>query len=406
MTRKSIKVAVVGAGFSNSPDGRERWAVRTHVPALKALPEIYDLTAVCTTRMETATTAARHFDVPHAFDSVERMLREVPDLDAVCVSVRPTLHHEVVTAALRAGKHVYCEQPLGLNTNEAQAMYDLARQNNLRTVLGHQSHYEPATLQMAELVRDGFIGEPLAFNHAYFGATQIVPRPSHRQWVFDAKSGGHPGFRSGHSLDRINQVIGRDVTDICADMAVQVPERANVDGGDPIRSTQVDNTNYLLRVGDRIMGTMQTCFTAWFGSGNRFEIYGTEGMLMLTTDASPAWEKTTGLGDPSRGELKLYGARANLKDILENPVPPERLQRQFKELPIDPKHYYVEGIERGRATYLVAQMWHAFAEAIHNGTECAPSFRDKLKIHCIWDAAEQSVREKRWVKVDYSRIGA
>ena len=51
-------------------------------------------------------------------------------------------------------------------------------------------------------------------------------------------------------------------------------------------------------------------------------------------------------------------------------------------------------------------MWYAFAEAIRNGTECAPSFRDKLKIHYIWDAAEQSVREKRWVKVDYSKLGA
>ena len=40
MSSKRIKVAVVGAGFSNSPDGRERWAVRAHVPALKALPDI------------------------------------------------------------------------------------------------------------------------------------------------------------------------------------------------------------------------------------------------------------------------------------------------------------------------------------------------------------------------------
>jgi predicted dehydrogenase len=189
-------------------------------------------------------------------------------------------------------------------------------------------------------------------------------------------------------------------------MRVQVPQRANLDGGPPIQSDQVDNTNYLLRVGDTIMGTMQTCFTAWFGTGNRFEIYGTEGMLMLATEASPAWDKKSGLGDPSRGELKLFGARADLKNIMENPTAPERLQRQFKELPVDAKHFYVEGIERGRATYLVAQMWHAFATAIHSGTECAPNFRDKLKIHCIWDAAEQSVREKRWVDVDYSKLGA
>jgi predicted dehydrogenase len=244
----------------------------------------------------------------------------------------------------------------------------------------------------------------LAFNHAYFVGNQITPRPSHRTWVFDGDAGGHPAFRSGHSLDRVHQVIGRDVTEICADMAVQVPERPNLDGGDPIRSTQVDNSMFLLRVDDTIMGTMQTCFTAWFGTGNRFEIYGTEGMLMLTTEASPAWDKNSGEGDPSRGELKLSGARADYEKLMAEPTAPERLQRQFAELPIDPKHYTVEGIERGRATYLVAQMWHAFAQAIRNGTECAPSFRDKLKLHYIWDATEKSVRDKGWVKVDYSGL--
>jgi len=87
-------------------------------------------------------------------------------------------------------------------------------------------------------------------------------------------------------------------------------------------------------------------------------------------------------------------------------VAPERLQRQFRELPVADHHYYVKGIERGRATFLVAQMWHAFAQAIHAGRDGAPSFRDKLKIHYIWDAVDQSARDKRWVKVDYGKLGA
>ena len=78
MTARRLKVAVVGAGISGSPDGRERWAVRAHLPALKALPDLYETVAVCTTRMETATAAAHKFDVPHAFDSVERMFEERP----------------------------------------------------------------------------------------------------------------------------------------------------------------------------------------------------------------------------------------------------------------------------------------------------------------------------------------
>ena len=49
-------------------------------------------------------------------------------------------------------------------------------------------------------------------------------------------------------------------------------------------------------------------------------------------------------------------------------------------------------------------MWAAFSKAIHEGHECAPSFRDKLKIHYVWDAAEKSVAEKRWVDVDYHSL--
>ena len=403
MARK-LKVAVAGAGLNRSPDGREGWAVRAHVPALKALPDLYEVIAVCTTRMETAQASARHFGVPHAFDSVERMLAELPEIDIVCVSARPVHHFRIAAAALRAGKHVYCEQPLGVSTHEAEALTKLASERHLRTVIGHQSHYEPATLEMAELVRAGYVGTPLTFAHTYFVSNYIAPRPSHRQWLFQADMGGHPAYRSGHSLDRVHSVLGMDVSAICADMAVQVPERAALDRAGTIKSNQVDNMNFIVRVGANVMGTVQVSFTAWFGTGNRFEIYGTEGMLMLATADSAAWNKENGEGDPARGELRLYGAHADLQNLLENPTAPERLQKQFRALPVADRHTYVHDIERGRATFLVAQTWHAFARAINEGHECAPSFRDKLKIHRVWDAAENSLRTHSWSQVDYSGL--
>jgi predicted dehydrogenase len=403
---KRYKVAVVGAGISNSPDGRERWAVRAHLPALKALPELFETVAVCTTRMETATAAAQKFGVPHAYDSVGRMLADCPEIDIVCVSVRPSVHHEVVMAALNAGKHVYCEHPLGTSTQQAREMFELARRKNLRTIVGHEYHYEPAALQMAEMVRDGYIGRPLTFNLTYFVSNYIAPRPSHRQWLFEAAAGGHPGYRSGHSLERATSILGRDIDKICAELAVLVPERANLDGGPPIRSNQVENMNYLLRTADGVIGTMQVSFTAWFGTGSRFELYGSDGMLMLDTVNLSNWDKHSGQGDPPRGELRLFGAHADLEQMMKDPIAPERLERRFSEIPLADKHIYVKGIDRGRATFLVAQTWTAFHQAIVAGRDGAPSFRDELKTHCVWDATEQSMAEERWIKVDYSGVGA
>lgn len=402
---KRLKVAVTGAGLAHSPDGRERWAVRTHIPALKKLSELFEVVAVCTTRKETAEESARHFDVPHAFGDVETMLSSLPHLDVVCVCVRPVYHHQVAVAALRAGKHVYCEQPLGVTTGQAREMYDLARSKGLRTIVGHQTHYEPATLHMAELVRQGFVGQPLTFSQSQFVSNYITPRPSHRQWLFQAEMGGHPGYRSGQSLDRLAMVLGQDVTEISADMAVLVPERPALDTGGVLHSTQVENMNYLLRVGGGVIGTLQVSYTAWFGTGTRFELYGTEGMLMLTTDNTPQnWTKETGEGDPTRGRLKLYGAHVDMRRLLAEKIAPERLQREFREIPIPPRHTYVEGFREGSSAFGVAQAWHAFAQAIHEGRECQPSFRDVLKIHCVWDAAEEATRNRTWERVDYAPL--
>src|SRR5258706_14995354 len=133
-------------------------------------------------------------------------------------------------AALRAGKHVYCEQPLGISTAEARAMHDLARSQGLRTVLGHQSHYEPAALQMAEMVRAGYIGQPLAFNHVYFGSNYIAPRPGHRQWLFHSRMGRHPGYRSGHNLGRGIAAPRIEISRTCTEMADPGWHRAKLRG--------------------------------------------------------------------------------------------------------------------------------------------------------------------------------
>jgi predicted dehydrogenase len=353
--------------------------------------------------METANETARQFEVPHAFDNVDRMLRELPEIDVVCVCVRPAVHHQVVMPALRAGKHVYCEQPLGVSTAQAQEAFDLAHSKGLRTVVGHQYHYEPAVLQMAEMVRQGYIGQPLSFNSNYFVSNHIAPRPGHRTWLFQAEASGHPGFRSAQSLERVISVLG-DVQEVCADMRVLVPERPNLDGGPPLKTTQVNNINFLLRVGDDVMGTLQVSLTAWFGTGWIFQAYGTEGMLMVKVDDEPGGAKDTVKGDPKHGTLKLYGARVDMAKLIANPVAPELLQREFREIPLEEKHFYVTGFDHARATFPVAQMWYAFADAIHRGGECAPSFRDVLKMHYFMDATEKSMQERRWVKVDYSGL--
>ena len=104
MAEDKIRVGLIGA---NAHSG---WSMRAHLPALRAMPD-YELTAVCTSRPETAAESAAHYGARLAFHDYHMMVRH-PDIDLVSVSVRVPLHHDMVMAALHAGKHVYCEWPL------------------------------------------------------------------------------------------------------------------------------------------------------------------------------------------------------------------------------------------------------------------------------------------------------
>ena len=109
-----IRLGFVGANV------RATWASQSHFPALLASPDV-ELTAVCTTRPESAAEARAAFGAKLAFHDFRAMVAS-PEIDAVAVVVRVPLHYEPTRAALEAGKHVYTEWPLGRTTAEAEEL--------------------------------------------------------------------------------------------------------------------------------------------------------------------------------------------------------------------------------------------------------------------------------------------
>ena len=124
MATERIRVGIIGANV------RYGWGSTAHIPALRALPE-FEITAVCTSRHETADETAKHFGIPHAFADPCKMVQH-PDVDLVSICVRVPFHHQLGMAALNAGKHLYCEWPLAATTEQAQQMRDLAVRKGVR----------------------------------------------------------------------------------------------------------------------------------------------------------------------------------------------------------------------------------------------------------------------------------
>ena len=106
-----IRLGFIGANVKST------WASQSHFPALRASPDV-EMTAVCTTRPETADEALKAFGAKHAFTDFRKMATS-KDIDAVAVVVRVPSHFDATKAAIEAGKHVYTEWPLGRTTAEA-----------------------------------------------------------------------------------------------------------------------------------------------------------------------------------------------------------------------------------------------------------------------------------------------
>src|SRR5256884_5952496 len=146
-----IRLGFVGANV------RSNWSPRSHFPALLASPDV-ELTAVCTTRPESAEEAREAFGVKLAFHDFRAMVAS-PEIDAVAVVVRVPSHYEPTRAAIEAGKHVYTEWPLGRTTVEAEALAALARAQGVQTAVGLQSRVSPTLMYMKEQIAAGYAGE-------------------------------------------------------------------------------------------------------------------------------------------------------------------------------------------------------------------------------------------------------
>src|SRR5881397_3861506 len=195
-----IRLGFVGANV------RAAWASQSHYPALLASPDV-EMTAVCTTRPESAEEARRAFGAQLAFHDYRTMVAS-PAIDAVAVVVKVPEHYGTTRAALEAGKHVYTEWPLGRTTTEAEELAALARSKGVQTAVGLQSRVSPALLYVKELIEEGFVGEVLSC-HADCMRDGALERPSTRTWQRDASLGANPlTIANGHVIDALRFVAG------------------------------------------------------------------------------------------------------------------------------------------------------------------------------------------------------
>ncbi len=361
-----VRVGVVGANI------HEGWGARVHVPVYQALPET-EVVAICNSRLETAQEACQHFGVPHAFNDYNQ-LAQSPEIDAVSIATRVSLHHPIAMAALSAGKHVFCEWPLAVNSDQASEMLHLARANGLQHGIDAQARGAPALLRMKELVEEGYLGQLLTFNMKLVQSSAMTPREQHHWWLYNLGEGGDAlTIPCGHALDFMQWCLG-DIAEVAGASTTQVKEGTIAESGEEINVTSFDTVAFAARLANGAVGSVYTTWASLHDSGWLLEACGTEGSLVASAT-----------GGVQITPVQLQGARRGEGDLRTLEVP-DRL-REVTEFPeSDPR-------------YNVAVLARRFALAALGQGKPNPDFADAVRLHRVLEAVMASSEGRRWEAV-------
>jgi predicted dehydrogenase len=275
MTQNEIRVGIVGANAEKS------WAKVSHVPAIKGLPGLR-LAAVATRNARSAREAALVFGAERWFSDPFELIQD-DQIDLVTIAVKVPAHRELVLAALKAGKAVFCEAPLGRTVAEAEEIARAA--GSLHTAIGLQGRLNPAARRAAQLISSGKIGRPL---NARIVSTNVgfgPELPSSYDYFNKTSSGANLlTINGGHTLDLVEVVLG-PIIEVDARTEILWPDVKLTDTGEEsVRET----ADHVAVLGKTQSGAVFTAdihgAVAPQDTRSSFEIRGSEGWLSLTSD--------------------------------------------------------------------------------------------------------------------------
>lgn len=349
--------------FGLNPDSH--WAATAHIPALKHLENDFVVNGVANSTYASAKKTAEALNIPYAFESA-KALAESDAIDLVTVTVKVPHHFELVKTALNAGKHVYCEWPLGNGLKEAEELAELAEKKGVVAAVGTQMRTAPEVRHLQRLIAEGYIGKVLSTTLTGHGGNWGDETIDDYYYLFDKANGATMlTIPLAHTMAGMIDVLG-DFKDISAKMVNLRSTVRVADTGETRPKTAEDQI--------MVHGTMQSgaAFSIHYkgglskGTNLLWEINGTKGDIQVTG----------GMGHGQMVQLTVQGA-ADGDDTMQPLMPPKEMYENLPDSSI-PRN--------------VAGIYALVAEDIKTGSRKAPSFKDAVRLHKIIDKIENSAR--------------
>ncbi len=276
----NLRAAVIGSGFVG----------RAHIEALRRLA--IPIQGVLGSSPARTEEQCRSLGIARAYESMDELTSD-GSVDVVHVCTPNHVHFQQAESALRSGKHVMCEKPLAMNTQETAALVQLAQKHGRVGAVTYNLRYYPLCQEAHALVQSGAIGEPRIVHGTYLQDWLLYP--TDWNWRLDPALGGTMRAVADigtHWMDLIGWITGRKLKDLCADLATVIPVRQRPTGPvetfqktagmatEPVEMATDDYSSILLHFEGGLRGVV-TVSQMSAGRKNRmwFEIDGSEGSL-------------------------------------------------------------------------------------------------------------------------------
>ena len=159
---------------------------------------------------EAAQSAAYQLGIDRYHTDYHRILDD-DDIKAVIVVTPTNLHKKIVLDCARAGKHIFCEKPMAMNTGECDEMIEACRANNVKLQIGFMRRYDENYMQAKEIIKSGAIGDIVMIRSCTRGPSR--PKP----WMYDIReSNGILAELNSHDIDCVRWFAESEIKTIYA----------------------------------------------------------------------------------------------------------------------------------------------------------------------------------------------
>ena len=284
--RATLGVAVAGFGWMGRVHTQAYARLLHHYPGLPLAPRLVAVADEVPGRSEEAAAQYGFADAVRDW----RELADHPAVNAVSITAPNFLHREIGVAMAQAGKHIWIEKPVGLTSQDAQAVADAVRAAGVQGAVGFNYRNAPAVAAARELIAAGEIGTVTHCRVRFFSDYAAHPEGA-LTWRYEKERGGSGvlGDLASHGVDLARFLLG-DISSLVADTAIFVPERARPTGATTAHARAsggqlgaVENDDYacaLVRFASGARGVLEASRIA-VGEQNAygFEIHGTRGAV-------------------------------------------------------------------------------------------------------------------------------